>query len=154
MWLIGFLHQQEFLIKKQEEINMSENNEMINGMIKISDEVVETIASVAISEISGVSSTGSGFVDGIAKRLTKKPVTSGIKANIGEETVSVDINIVVKYGVRIPEVAWEVQDAVKREIELMTGLTVDKVNVRVVGIDIPMDDEQADEDKDKSTDEA
>lgn len=132
---------------------MSENNEMINGMIKISDEVVETIASVAISEISGVSSTGSGFVDGIAKRLTKKPVTSGIKANIGEETVSVDINIVVKYGVRIPEVAWEVQDAVKREIELMTGLTVDKVNVRVVGIDIPMDDEQDDEDKDKSTDE-
>ena len=93
-------------------------------------------------------------MDGIAKRLTKKPVTSGIKANIGEETVSVDINIVVKYGVRIPEVAWEVQDAVKREIELMTGLTVDKVNVRVVGIDIPMDDEQADEDKDKSTDEA
>ena len=133
---------------------MSENNEMINGMIKISDEVVETIASVAISEISGVSSTGSGFVDGIAKRLTKKPVTSGIKANIGEETVSVDINIVVKYGVRIPEVAWEVQDAVKKEIELMTGLTVDNVNVRVVGIDIPMDDEQADEDKDKSTDEA
>lgn len=133
---------------------MSENNEMINGMIKISDEVVETIASVAISEISGVSSTGSGFVDGIAKRLTKKPVTSGIKANIGEETVSVDINIVVKYGVRIPEVAWEVQDAVKREIELMTGLTVDKVNVRVVGIDIPMDDEQDNEDKDKSTDEA
>ena len=132
---------------------MSENNEMINGMIKISDEVVETIASVAISEISGVSSTGSGFVDGIAKRLTKKPVTSGIKANIGEETVSVDINIVVKYGVRIPEVAWEVQDAVKREIELMTGLTVDKVNVRVVGIDIPMDDERDDEDKDKSTDE-
>ena len=133
---------------------MSENNEMINGMIKISDEVVETIASVAISEISGVSSTGSGFVDGIAKRLTKKPVTSGIKANIGEETVSVDINIVVKYGVRIPEVAWEVQDAVKREIELITGLTVDNVNVRVVGIDIPMDDEQADEDKDRSTDEA
>lgn len=132
---------------------MSENNEMINGMIKISDEVVETIASVAISEISGVSSTGSGFVDGIAKRLTKKPVTSGIKANIDEETVSVDINIVVKYGVRIPEVAWEVQDAVKKEIELMTGLTADKVNVRVVGIDIPMDDEQADEDKDKSTDE-
>ena len=65
-----------------------------------------------------------------------------------------DINIVVKYGVRIPEVAWEVQDAVKREIELMTGLTVDNVNVRVVGIDIPMDDEQADEDKDRSTDEA
>lgn len=128
---------------------MSENNEIINGTIKISDEVIETIASVAIAEIKGVSSTGSGFVDGIAKRFTKKPLTTGIKANVSETNVSVDINIVVNYGVRIPEVAWEVQDAVKKEIELMTGLAVDKVNVRVVGIDIPMEEEN----KDKSTDE-
>ena len=129
---------------------MSENNEIINGTIKISDEVIETIASVAIAEIKGVCSTGVGFVDGIAKRFTKKPVTSGIKATISETNASVDINIVVNYGVRIPEVAWEVQDAVKKEIELMTGLTVDKVNVRVVGIDLPVEDVN----KDKSTDEA
>lgn len=128
---------------------MSENNEIINGTIKISDEVLETIASVAIAEIKGVSSTGSGFVDGIAKRFTKKPLTTGIKANVSETNASVDINIVVNYGVRIPEVAWEVQDAVKKEIELMTGLAVDKVNVRVVGIDIPTEDVN----KDKSTDE-
>lgn len=128
---------------------MSENNEIINGTIKISDEVIETIASVAIAEIKGVSSTGSGFVDGIAKRFTKKTLTTGIKANVSETNASVDINIVVNYGVRIPEVAWEVQDAVKKEIELMTGLAVDKVNVRIVGIDIPTEDEN----KDKSTDE-
>ena len=128
---------------------MNGNNELINGTIKISDEVLETIASVAIAEIKGVSSTGNGFVDGIAKRFTKKPLTTGIKANVSETNASVDINIVVSYGVRIPEVAWEVQDAVKKEIELMTGLTVDKVNVRVVGIDIPTEEEN----KDKSTDE-
>lgn len=128
---------------------MNGNNELINGTIKISDEVLETIASVAIAEIKGVSSTGAGFVDGIAKRFTKKPLTTGIKANVSETNASVDINIVVSYGVRIPEVAWEVQDAVKKEIELMTGLTVDKVNVRVVGIDIPTEEEN----KDKSTDE-
>ena len=130
---------------------MGENNEIINGTIKISDEVIETIASVAIAEIKGVSSTGAGFVDGIAKRFTKKTVTSGIKATISETSASVDINIVVDYGVRIPEVAWEVQDAVKKEIELMTGLAVDKVNVRIVGIDIPVEE---DVNKDKSTDEA
>ena len=129
---------------------MDETKETLNGNIKISDEVIETIASVTISEIEGVSSIGAGLVDGITRRLTKKPVTSGIKATIGDGTVSVDISIVVKYGVRIPEVAWNVQDAVKKEIELMTGLTVEKVNVRIVGIDIP--EEKGEEDTDNTTD--
>lgn len=119
---------------------MNEAKEVLNGNIKISDEVIETIASVAVSEIEGVSSTGTGIVDGIARRLSKKPMSGGIKASVNEDTASVDINIIVKYGVRIPEVAWNVQDAIKREIELMTGLKVDKVNVRIVGIDIPADE--------------
>ncbi len=130
---------------------MSENKEALNSNIKISDEVIETIASVAVSEIDGVSSTGSGFVDGIARRFTKKALAGGIKAVVGEGTASVDISIVVKYGVRIPEVAWNVQDAVKKEIELMTGLSVEKVNVRIVGIDIPAVQEQ--ENTDNTTEE-
>lgn len=128
---------------------MDETKEIINSNIKISDEVIETIASVTISEIEGVSGTGSGLVDGLARRLSKKPATSGIKASIGEGTVNVDISIVVKYGIRIPEVAWNVQDAVKKEIELMTGLKVEKVNVRVVGIDIP--EEKGEENTDNTT---
>ena len=120
---------------------MSEVKENVNGNIRISDEVIVTIASVAVSEIEGVSGTGGGFVEGIARKLVKKSLATGIKATVDEETASVDINIVVKYGVRIPEVAWNVQDAVKKEVELMTGLAVEKVNVRVVGIDIPDEDE-------------
>ena len=131
---------------------MGENIELANGNIKISDEVIETIASVAVSEIEGVSSTAAGFVDGIARRFAKKPITSGIKATVEEETATVDINIVVKYGVRIPEVAWNVQDAVKREIELMTGLSVERVNVRVVGIDIPFEDNTPSEETDAEED--
>ena len=119
---------------------MSEAKEVLNGSIKISEEVVETIASVAVSEIEGVCSVGTGIVDGIARRLSKKTFLNGIKASVDEEAVTVDINIVVKYGARIPEVAWNVQDAVKREIELMTGLKTEKVIVRVVGIDIPSDE--------------
>lgn len=129
---------------------MSGAKEILNGNIKISDEVIETIASVAVSSVDGVSGTGSGIVDGIARRFSKKPSTTGIKATVNERTTSVDINIVVKYGVRIPEVAWTVQDAVKKEIELMTGLTVEKINVRVVGIDIPAD--KKDMDTDNTTD--
>ncbi len=132
---------------------MDENKEIRSGNIKISEEVIITIASVAVSEIEGVSSTGTGLVDEIARRLSKKPVASGIKAVITEDTVSVDINIVVKYGVKIPEVAWNVQDAIKKETELMTGLTVDKVNVRVVGIDIPAEEKVQEVNKDNTTDE-
>lgn len=132
---------------------MDENKEIRSGNIKISEEVIITIASVAVSEIEGVSSTGTGLVDEIARRLSKKPVASGIKAVITEDTVTVDINIVVKYGVKIPEVAWNVQDAIKKETELMTGLTVDKVNVRVVGIDIPAEEKVQEVNKDNTTDE-
>ncbi len=123
---------------------MSEAKEVLSGSIKISEEVIETIASVAVSEIDGVCSVGAGLVDGIARRLGKKQLSSGIKALVNEETVTVDINIVVRYGARIPEVAWNVQDAVKKEIELMTGLKAEKVNVRVVGIDIPQEEEKED----------
>ena len=129
---------------------MSGAKEILNGNIKISDEVIETIASVAVSSIDGVSGTSSGIVEGIARRFSKKLSTSGIKATVNERTTNVDINIVVNYGVRIPEVAWNVQDAVKKEIELMTGLTVEKINVRVVGIDIPTDSK--DENTDNTTD--
>ena len=132
---------------------MDANNEIKSGNIKISEEVIITIASVAVSEIDGVSGTGVGLVDEIARRISKKPVASGIKATITEDTVVIDINIVVKYGVKIPEVAWNVQDAIKKETELMTGLKVDKVNVRVVGIDIPADDNVQAVNKDNTTDE-
>ena len=132
---------------------MDANNEIKSGNIKISEEVIITIASVAVSEIDGVSGTGVGLVDELARRISKKPVASGIKATITEDTVVVDINIVVKYGVKIPEVAWNVQDAIKKETELMTGLKVDKVNVRVVGIDIPADDNVQAVNKDNTTDE-
>ena len=123
---------------------MSEAKEVLSGSIKISEEVIETIASVAVSEIDGVCSVGAGLVEGIARRLSKKPLSGGIKASVNEDTVTVDINIVVKYGARIPEVAWNVQDAVKKEIELMTGLKAEKINVRVVGIDIPQEEEKED----------
>lgn len=111
------------------------------GNIKISEEVVVTIASVAVAEIEGISGTGAGIVEGIARKFVKKPVSGGIKVSMAENEVTIDINVIVNYGVRIPEVAWNVQDAVKKEVELMTGLTVTKVNVRVVGIDVPQDEE-------------
>lgn len=120
---------------------LHEKNEL-SGNIRISDEVVVTITSVAVSEIEGVSGTGAGIVEGIARKFSKKSSGGGIKVTMTEDTVSIDINVIMNYGVRIPEVAWNVQDAVKREVELMTGLSVERVNVRVVGIDVPQENSE------------
>ena len=99
-----------------------------------------TIASVAVSEIDGICGTGAGLVEGFARKFAKKPAGGGIKVTMTDTEASIDVNVIMNYGVRIPEVAWNVQDAVKREVELMTGLTVTKVNVRVVGIEVPQGD--------------
>ena len=118
----------------------NKNIQETSGNIKISDEVVVTIASVAVSEIDGICGTGAGLVEGFARKFAKKPAGGGIKVTMTDTEASRDVNVIMNYGVRIPKVAWNVQDAVKREVELMTGLTVTKVNVRVVGIEVPQED--------------
>lgn len=113
---------------------MTENNitNETKGNIKISDEVIITIASVAVSEIEGANCV-SGTLNEIAQKFGKKNFAKGIKVTV-EEDITLDVNIVVDYGVKIPEVAWNVQDNVKKSVELMSGLTVGKVNVHVVDV--------------------
>ncbi len=114
---------------------MAENEQITDfaGNVKISDEVIITIAAVAVSEVNGVSCIG-GTLSEIAQKFGKKNFVKGIKVTNGDE-LTIDVNVVVDYGVRIPEVAWSVQDNVKKSVELMSGLTVGKVNVHVVGVE-------------------
>ncbi len=104
--------------------------------LKISDEVVAVITGVAASETEGVFSVGTGsFASGWTELLSgKKNNAKGIKVVMGEGTVTIEIQLVVKYGVRITDVAASVQENVKNAVEEMTGFTVEKVDVKVVGI--------------------
>lgn len=104
--------------------------------LKISDEVVAVITGVAASETEGVFSVGTGsFASGWTELLGgKKNNAKGIKVVMGEGSVTIEIQIFVKYGVRITDVAASVQENVKNAVEEMTGFTVEKVDVRVVGI--------------------
>ncbi len=105
------------------------------GTIKISDEVVAIIAGLATSEVSGVYSMSGGIAGGIAEFLGgRKNATKGIKVDIKDDKAVIDIHITVLYGVKIPEVAWEIQEKVKSNVETMTGLEVQKVNIHVEGI--------------------
>lgn len=112
--------------------------EVENGTegIKISSDVIAVIAGVAVSEVPGVFGMAGGFAGGITEVLKgKKNLAKGIKVDKNENKVKIDVNIIVEYGTRIPDVAFEIQNRVKKAVENMTGLGVEEVNVHVQGVD-------------------
>ena len=118
---------------KNEEISLGEDN----NEIKIADDVVAVIAGVAVSEVPGVAEMAGGFAGGITEVLSgKKNLAKGIKVEVGDKETKIDVNIIVEYGTRIPNVAYEIQTKVKKAVETMTGLKVLEVNVHVQGVNI------------------
>lgn len=118
----------------EENINLSEKREF--GTIKISDEVVSIIAGLAATEVPGVAGMSGGVVNGITEMLGRKNLGKGVKVEVGEKEAAIDIYLIVDYGVRIPEVAWNVQENVKNSIETMTGLKVVEVNIHIQGVNM------------------
>ena len=115
------------------------------GHVNISDDVIGIITNIAASEIKGITLQGS-FAGDIAEILGKKNMTKGVRINITEDNVvTVDLNVIVDFGVVIPDVAWKVQDKVKTSIEEMTDLKVQAVNVNVQGINLEKTHEKLEE---------
>ena len=132
--------------KKEEEIVLSEGE----NNIEISDDVVAVIAGMAASEVSGVAEMAGGFAGGISEVLSgKKNLAKGIKVEIlDNKETRIDVNIIVEYGARIPDVAFEIQKRVKKSVENMTGLSVLEVNVHVQGVStVQLEDKKQDETK-------
>ena len=104
------------------------------GEIRIANEVVISIAAQALSEIKGI--TLGGAVDSFVEKLVKKTVTGGVKVYMDEESKSVDMDVHVSilYGMNIPEISWNIQEAVKKNVETMTDIAVRQVNVFVDGV--------------------
>src|SRR5690606_9550757 len=76
-----------------------------------------------------------GLTGDISEMLGMKNLSKGVKVEIGEKEAAIDLYIIVEYGVRVPEVAWKIQENVKKTVETMTGLDVVEVNIHVQGID-------------------
>ncbi len=122
--------------EKEEIVELDDEIKTENDGIKISDDVVAVIAGVAVSEVPGVAGMAGGFAGGISEVFSgKKNLAKGIKADINEDKAKIDVNIIVEYGSRIPDVAFEIQNRVKKAVESMTGLKVEEVNVHVQGVD-------------------
>lgn len=117
-----------------------ENGETENT-IKIADDVVAVIAGKAVTDVQGVYSMAGGIAGGISEVLSgKKNFSKGIKVEVGEKETKIDVNIIVEYGSRIPDIAFEIQNRVKKAVENMTGLKVVEVNVHVQGVKTIGDD--------------
>lgn len=97
--------------------------------IRIANDVIAAIANKAASEVPGVFSMFGGISDVFGKKMSK-----GIKVDAGEKSTKIDVNIIVEYGIRIPDIAFEIQNRVKKAVESMTGLNVEEVNVHVQGV--------------------
>ena len=121
--------------------------EVVNGNeVKISDEVVAIISGIAVSEVSGVAEMAGGFAGGISEVLSgKKNLAKGIKVESNNKETKIDVNIIVDYGIRIPDVAFEIQNRVKKAVESMTGLNVVEVNVHVQGVNTDAKEEKTEE---------
>ncbi len=121
-----------------------------NTNIKIADDVIAVIAGSAASEVPGVASMAGGFAGGISEVFSgKKNLAKGIKVEAGEKETRIDVNIIVEYGVRIPDVAFEIQNRVKKAVEGMTGLKVVEVNVHIQGVNTELDVEKSEETENK-----
>ena len=134
-----------------EVIELDEEIKSENEGISISNDVVAVIAGVAVSEVEGVSGMAGGFAGGITEVLSgKKNLAKGIKVDIEENKVKIDVNIIFEYGSRIPDVAFEIQNRVKKSVESMTGLDVEEVNVHVQGVntDVVKKEDEVDNNED------
>ncbi len=104
-----------------------------NSGVKISDEVVQTIAAMAVSEVKGASLSVS-LAEGLVEKLVKKGSNKAVRIEMTEKEVALEVHVLVDYGIKIQPVAASLQEAVKRNIETMTDLTVTKVDIFVDGI--------------------
>ncbi|KAA0561011.1 Asp23/Gls24 family envelope stress response protein [Rossellomorea aquimaris] len=121
------------MAENQNLLQMSHGKDGL-GKIEIAPEVIEVIAGIAASEVEGVSQMRGNFATGVVERLGKKNHGKGVKVELAEEGIIVDVYCIMKFGVAIPTVAQKIQDNIRQALLNMTALEADEVNVHIVGV--------------------
>jgi len=105
-----------------------------HGKVEIAPEVIEVIAGIAASEVEGVAGMRGNFAAGVVERLGKKNHGKGVKVELTESGIKVDVYCLMKFGVSIPTVAGKIQDNIRQALLNMTALDAEEVNIHIVGI--------------------
>ncbi len=113
-------------------INIQEKN----GTITFADEVLETIAGIAVSDIPGIANMKGGFVDSLSEGIGRKRHAKGVNVTKVNDKIIFDVQIVVEYGVKVQDLCRTIQESIFAAIQSMTGLTASKVNIAVTGVKV------------------
>ena len=128
------------LEKTSEQVENEGIKVEIANNLSIAEDVIGIIAGIAAAEVEGVSGMTLGLVDGINQILgNNKKYSKGVKIELDGNNVVIDLYVIVRYGVRIPDVAFSIQNSVKAQVETMTGLNVMSVNINVQGVTFDKD---------------
>ena len=119
-------------MEDEKNIQIERNNSF--GDVVIADEVLAIIAGIAATEVEGVHSMDGGWSGEFISKLGIKDLARGVKVQVREGEVKVDLSLNMEYGYAIPKVSNLVQDKVSASINNMTGLTVSEVNIRISGV--------------------
>ncbi|WP_078391684.1 Asp23/Gls24 family envelope stress response protein [Shouchella patagoniensis] len=104
------------------------------GKVEISPEVIEVIAGIATQEVEGVAALRGNFAADVAERLGRKNHGKGVKVELSEDGIVVDVSIIIAYGAAVPEVANLIQLNIQQALETMTAIRLNEINVHVVGV--------------------
>lgn len=107
------------------------------GVVRINNEAITTIASIAAMEVKGVYKMGGGLRRTLSELFLKSGSSGGVRISMKENEIRLSISVIVNYGVDIPRVADEVQDNAKHAVEKMTGLIMSEVDVVIEGVHAP-----------------
>lgn len=117
---------------EQPLLNVSDDESL--GKVEIAPEVIEVMAGIAASEIDGLSSMRGTFATGVVERFGKKSHSKGVKVELTDDGILIDLFVVLNFGVSIPTVAQQLQDNIRQTIKNMTAMEIAEINIHVVGI--------------------
>lgn len=109
------------------------------GTVQIADDVIAVIVGIAATEVEGIAALGDNITNELMNKVGIKNISKGVKVNIVENKIDVEVSLTVGYGYNIPATCAKVQEKIKNTIENMTGLKVTGVNVRITGVDMQKD---------------
>ena len=109
------------------------------GTVQIADDVIAVIVGIAATEVEGIAALGDNITNELMNKVGIKNISKGVKVNIVENKIDVEVSLTVGYGYNIPATCAKVQEKIKNTVENMTGLKVTGVNVWITGVDMQKD---------------
>jgi uncharacterized alkaline shock family protein YloU len=106
------------------------------GEVHIANEVVAIIAGLAATEVEGVAAMAGDITSELISKLGMKSLSKGVKVEVGQDDVSIELALVLEYGYNVPSVSITVQERVMTAVETMTGLSVTDVNIKIADVNL------------------